>query len=222
MARKNVMCLMGLIVALTSGAVVAEPEGEQATLEPDGAQVDTNVGAVDVNDDGVISGEAPAQRQRPAALGESGQGSRFGLDLAGSDSSLGFVDDATKDESGDSFGDDLSSILTGLTVVLLVVIVLGWGMRKGTFGFSGAGGLLRVKGGINLGAKEKIAVITVGGKDIVIGVTQHGISTLYVFEDGIDDSPGSVSSPTPPKSEVAQRFRELLSSDASGKNGPLG
>jgi len=83
----------------------------------------------------------------------------------------------------------------GLLVVLGVFFLCVWGMRKlGGVAASGAG-KMRIVGGLSLGMREKVILLQVGKKQLVLGVTPGRIDTLHVLE-GDDclnkDEPSSI------------------------------
>lgn len=70
----------------------------------------------------------------------------------------------------------------GLLVVLVAIFICAWLLRKMT-GFSSlAGGKLRVLGGISLGGREKVVLLQVEEKQLLLGVAPGSIKTLCVFE----------------------------------------
>ncbi len=70
----------------------------------------------------------------------------------------------------------------GLFVVLAAIFICAWLLRK-LSGFSSlAGGTLRVLGGISLGGREKVVLLQVEGKQLLLGVAPGSIQMLCVFE----------------------------------------
>lgn len=71
----------------------------------------------------------------------------------------------------------------GLVLVLALFFACIWMMRK-LHGLS-AGGTdrLRVVGGLSLGMREKVVVLEVGKKQLVLGVTPGRIETLLVLDE---------------------------------------
>jgi flagellar protein FliO/FliZ len=71
----------------------------------------------------------------------------------------------------------------GLIIVLSVFFLCVWGVRK-------LGGLtvngteqMRIVSGLTLGMREKIMLVQVGKKQLVLGVTPGRIQTLHVLEN---------------------------------------
>ncbi len=78
-----------------------------------------------------------------------------------------------------------SSILNmfmGLGLVLVIIFAMAWVVRR-------MGGMqvlgsqkLRLLGGLSLGAREKIVLVQVENKRLVVGVAQGQVNTLHVLE----------------------------------------
>ena len=80
-----------------------------------------------------------------------------------------------------AFG-DIAQWSMGLLIVLSVFFLCVWGVRKlNGLTVSGAE-KIRVVGGLSLGLREKVMVLQVGKKQLVLGVTPGRIETLHVLE----------------------------------------
>ncbi|MBD3669923.1 MAG: flagellar biosynthetic protein FliO, partial [Gammaproteobacteria bacterium] len=72
--------------------------------------------------------------------------------------------------------------------VVLLIVFMAW-MLKRINGFSTSmSGELKVIAGLNLGQREKIVLLKVGDKQLLVGVTPHTISTLHVLDESIQVS----------------------------------
>jgi flagellar protein FliO/FliZ len=70
----------------------------------------------------------------------------------------------------------------GLLIVLGIFFLCVWGMRKlGGITVNGAG-KMRVVGGLSLGMREKVILVQVGKKQLILGVTPGRIDALHVLE----------------------------------------
>jgi flagellar protein FliO/FliZ len=70
----------------------------------------------------------------------------------------------------------------GLLVVLGIFLLCAWGMRK-LSGISVSGAeKMRVVGGLSLGMREKVILLQVGKKQLILGVTPGRIDALHVLE----------------------------------------
>jgi flagellar protein FliO/FliZ len=77
---------------------------------------------------------------------------------------------------------DIAGWSMGLLIVLSVFFLCVWGVRK-LSGLTVSGAeKMRVVGGLSLGLREKIILLEVGKKQLVLGVTPGRIETLHVLE----------------------------------------
>jgi flagellar protein FliO/FliZ len=77
---------------------------------------------------------------------------------------------------------DLLHWSVGLLVVLGIFFLCAWAMRK-LSGISVSGAeKMRVVGGLSLGMREKVILLQVGKKQLVLGVTPGRIDALHVLE----------------------------------------
>ncbi len=100
--------------------------------------------------------------------------------------STGFANDAAIDtpkpalrtiSSGDMFHWTI-----GLFVVLAIFFLCIWGLRKlNGIAFSNAE-KMRIVGGLSLGMRERVILLQVGKKQLILGVTPGRIDTLHVLE----------------------------------------
>ena len=83
-----------------------------------------------------------------------------------------------------------------LVLIILLIIALAWALSrlKGQ-GFVQSNGNIRVLESQTLGMKEKIAVIQVGHKQMVVGITPQQITHLADLDEPLEQSPqtGNVS-----------------------------
>jgi flagellar protein FliO/FliZ len=100
--------------------------------------------------------------------------------------SVGFaspVADVSKQPARTVASSDIVQWSLGLVVVLGVFFLCIWSVRKFS-GFNNASGAdkMRVVGGLSLGMREKVILLQVGKKQLVLGVTPGRIQTLHVLE----------------------------------------
>ncbi|BCX89201.1 flagellar protein FliO/FliZ [Methylomarinovum tepidoasis] len=72
--------------------------------------------------------------------------------------------------------------LAGLVVVLFLLLLALWGLKRLTRWQEPAGGKIRLLGGIALGGREKLLVVEVGETQLVLGVAPGRVQTLHVLE----------------------------------------
>lgn len=70
----------------------------------------------------------------------------------------------------------------GLLIVLGLFFLCVWGMRKLSGTTVNNAGKMRVVGGLSLGMREKVILLQVGKKQLVLGVTPGRIDALHVLE----------------------------------------
>ncbi len=101
--------------------------------------------------------------------------------------------------------------LTGLAIVVGLIIATAWVMKRLQPGRFAAGGVLKPVAQISLGTRERVVVVEMGDKWLVLGVTAASITTLHTTDKG---DPGSAP-------EAIQRapFAEWLAR-ARGTTGP--
>lgn len=77
---------------------------------------------------------------------------------------------------------DIAAWGLGLVIVLGVFFLCVWGMRKLSGLNVGSAEKIRMVGGLSLGMREKVIVLQVGTKQLILGVTPGRIETLLVLE----------------------------------------
>lgn len=70
----------------------------------------------------------------------------------------------------------------GLLTVLAVFFFCAWLMRRLTGLSVGGAEKMRIVGGLSLGMREKVVLLQVGKKQLILGVTPGRIDTLHVLE----------------------------------------
>ena len=77
----------------------------------------------------------------------------------------------------------IGQVTLSLMLVVAVLLVLAWAMRRlGRFQSQDAANL-RVLGGLRLGARERILLVEAGGRRLLVGVSPGGLRTLLVFAE---------------------------------------
>ena len=100
----------------------------------------------------------------------------------------------------------LGGAFLALLLVLGLIVGLGWLLKRlpGS-GFRQAEGL-RVVASINLGAKERAAVVQVGGEQLLLGIGAGGVRTLHVLPQPLPEAPA----PQLPSLKTLPDFKQLL------------
>ncbi|SDX08572.1 flagellar protein FliO/FliZ [Marinobacter mobilis] len=104
----------------------------------------------------------------------------------------------------------LASLGLGLLVVIALIFGCAWLVRR----MSGLAGmnnqLMKVVAVMNLGTRERIALLDVGGKQILVGITPSTIRTLHVFDEPIAN-PADLDS-----SDFARRLQGMIGKSWKG------
>ena len=79
-----------------------------------------------------------------------------------------------------SFGGMLQ-VLLGLGLVLAAVAGSAWLLRRFSPGQIGAGGAIKVVGGVALGPKERLVLVEIGETWLVLGVAPGQVNTLHTL-----------------------------------------
>ncbi len=82
-------------------------------------------------------------------------------------------------------GDQLIQVSLSLLAVLAVIYCVAWFIKRNR-GIQGLTGLpMKTLAVLPMGVKEKIILIEVGGKQILLGMTAHNINNLATFDEPI-------------------------------------
>jgi len=83
-------------------------------------------------------------------------------------------------------GGNYGQVILGLAAVLALIYALAYVARR-LNGSAMPGNLpIKIVGGTSLGVREKVVLIDVGGKHILIGVAPGRVNTLHVFDEPLD------------------------------------
>jgi len=104
-------------------------------------------------------------------------------------------------------------IVLSLVLVLLIIFISAWLLRR--YGrFPGvAEGNLKVLGALSVGQRERILLLQVGEDQILVGVTSSRISRLHQLE-----VPVEVKDNVPVTSQFSQRLQDALKPKGNSQN----
>jgi flagellar protein FliO/FliZ len=86
-------------------------------------------------------------------------------------------------------GGALLETVVGLLLVLILIIGLGWLLRRyGKLPAAGKG-MVSILGGVSLGPRERAVVLQVGEARLLVGVAPGRVQTLHVLGSGGDSAP---------------------------------
>ena len=100
----------------------------------------------------------------------------------------------------------MAQVVLGLLFVIAMIVGVAWLTRRfGNFQ-TDASGALRVLGGLSMGPRERVVLVQVGDKQLLLGVAPGRVSTLHVL-----DKPLALVTPTGPANDsFAARLASLL------------
>lgn len=104
---------------------------------------------------------------------------------------------------------DIAAWGTGLLIVLSIFFLCVWGVRKLSGLTISSAEKMRVVSGLSLGMREKIVLLQVGKKQLVLGVTPGRIETLHVLE-GDDCLIKEEAASMPAESGFAQKLLQAI------------
>ncbi|ROL63114.1 flagellar biosynthetic protein FliO [Pseudomonas vranovensis] len=115
--------------------------------------------------------------------------------------------------SGSAAG-QLTQLVLGLLLVLGLIFVLAWLLRRVQNAAPGSGQVIEILGSRSLGPRDRLLLIQVGKEQILIGHSPGTIEALHVMAEPVE-VPASARQATP---EFAQRLMELMGKDQKGRS----
>ncbi|MFM5360692.1 flagellar biosynthetic protein FliO [Aeromonas veronii] len=82
----------------------------------------------------------------------------------------------------------LSSWLLSSLMVIGLILVLGFLLKKSKLATTMGGGQMRVIASLPVGYKEKLLVVKVGEQQLLVGVTPQQVNFLYRLEEPLDEN----------------------------------
>jgi len=77
---------------------------------------------------------------------------------------------------------DVVSLILSLLVVVAAILAVGWIYSRVQGGRTAAGDAINIIASRPIGPKERILVIEVAGKQLLVGMTASQVQTLHVFD----------------------------------------
>jgi flagellar protein FliO/FliZ len=103
---------------------------------------------------------------------------------------------------------NLTQVFLGLIFVLGLVFALAWVLKKVGRGSFISGQHIKLLASMPLGTRERIALIEVGGKQLLLGVTSNNINTLHAFDEPVVDAVVNKE-----LSEFGKKIKDIISSN---------
>ena len=96
-----------------------------------------------------------------------------------------------------------SNLGAGLVIVVFAIVCLGLLYAKTQGLTTGSNGVTNIVATQAIGPKERIAIVEVAGKQLLIGMTTSSVQTLHVFDAPVADAPE-------PRVSFADRLKSAL------------
>lgn len=112
-----------------------------------------------------------------------------------------------------NIGGQLVQLLLGLLLVVGLIFLLAWVMRRVQQVGPRGGQVIKLISSQALGPRERLLLVQVGGEQVLLGITPGRITTLHVMSEPVHLPEGEPASP-----EFAQRLMELLGKDQKDKS----
>ena len=100
----------------------------------------------------------------------------------------------------------LANLLGGLVLILVLIFGLQWFVKRFSQGGFMQNSTIKMLAAMPLGTRERLMLIDVGGKHILLGVTASNINTLHVFDEPIQTAEKNA----PEQSDFSQKLMALL------------
>ncbi|WP_296217208.1 flagellar biosynthetic protein FliO [Pseudomonas sp. UBA2684] len=107
----------------------------------------------------------------------------------------------------------LGQLLLGLLLVIGLIFLLAWLMRRVQQITPRGGQVIKVLSSQALGPRDRLVLVQVGGEQILLGLTPGRITPLHVMAEPVHLPDGA-----PASTEFAQRLMELLGKDQKDKS----
>lgn len=101
-------------------------------------------------------------------------------------------------------------MVMGLVVVLGVMALFAWGAKKFLPGVIAQPSVIKVVGGVSVGTRERVVVLEVAGRWLVVGVANGQVSSLANVEPNTDVTLTANTDTTPARHDPLQPFTNWL------------
>lgn len=99
-------------------------------------------------------------------------------------------------------------VLFALLVVVAAIIAMAWLLKRFGPNQFGAGGAMKVLGGVAVGPRERLVLVEVGETWLIVGVAQGQVNAIHTMARPTDFTPQSPSMPN--SSPFAERLKQML------------
>ncbi|MEM1174603.1 MAG: flagellar biosynthetic protein FliO [Pseudomonadota bacterium] len=82
-------------------------------------------------------------------------------------------------------GSEIASMVISMLIVIGAIFALGWLYSRSRLAVSGARDVINVVASRALGTKERLILVEVADKQLLVGMTSSQIQTLHVFDNPV-------------------------------------
>lgn len=115
--------------------------------------------------------------------------------------------------AGSGITGQLLQLLLGLLLVVGLIFLLAWVMRRVQQLGPRGGQVIKIVASQALGPRDRLVLVQVGGEQLLLGLTPGRIAPLHVLKEPVHLPDGE-----PASTEFAQRLMELLGKDQKDKS----
>lgn len=123
------------------------------------------------------------------------------------------VAQATTPLAGAGLGGQLVQLILGLLLVIGVIFLLAWLLRRVQQIVPRGGQVIKIVATQALGPRDRLVLVQVGSEQVLLGLTPGSITSLHVMAE-----PVHLPDAEPASAEFAQRLMELLGKDQKDKS----
>ena len=120
---------------------------------------------------------------------------------------------ATTPMAGSDVAGQLGQLLLGLLLVIGLIFVLAWLLRRVQQLAPRSGQVIKLLATQPLGPRDRLVLVQVGNEQILLGLSAGRIAPLHVLKE-----PVHLADAEPATPEFAQRLMELLGKDQKDKS----
>ena len=112
-----------------------------------------------------------------------------------------------------SLGGQLAQMVFGLLLVVGLIFLLAWVLRRMQGATPKGGQVIEIVGSRSIGPRDRLLLVQIGKEQVLIGHSPGSIETLHVMAEPVD-VPADARAAAP---EFAQRLLELMGKDQKDK-----